>query len=374
MTGEPHLFCLVPPSCSAHGLSWATHFTHILFRKVTSSRPPHRPPAHSLVPQLITKVARHTTQDMPPPVLRMSSSTSFSSDNLVDTLPTTNTIIDGAFLNEIRATSFLSMPRAPSPDKPLPFIPLFPPSLSSIDGSTRYSGSTLDSTLDSPSLRGRTDSLPPTPTLPAKDISTELSKRTHTLLEPHILLQSSSEKPSLPPRAPLRPPARSLVLQVPTKDARHTTQDTPRPILRTNTTSFSIDNHVDTLIIDSPFLNDKQRAPPFLSMPRTPSPGKPVPITPLSSSSPNSMDYRTLDSSLRDPTDTLPPTLTLPATKKIISALPKRTHALLELIESERAYASYLALIRDVHLPVALGACLIFLFPSLNISSHTQLS
>ncbi|KAN0137761.1 hypothetical protein V8E53_004245 [Lactarius tabidus] len=32
-----------------------------------------------------------------------------------------------------------------------------------------------------------------------------------------------------------------------------------------------------------------------------------------------------------------------------------RTHALLDLIESERAYASDLALIRDIHLPVALG-------------------
>lgn len=33
----------------------------------------------------------------------------------------------------------------------------------------------------------------------------------------------------------------------------------------------------------------------------------------------------------------------------------KRTHALLELLNSERAYASDLALIRDVHIPLALG-------------------
>jgi len=35
--------------------------------------------------------------------------------------------------------------------------------------------------------------------------------------------------------------------------------------------------------------------------------------------------------------------------------MSKRTHALLELLSSERAYASDLALIRDVHIPCALG-------------------
>ena len=157
----------------AHGLFWAAHLTPILFRRVISPRPPLRPPARSLVPQVPTS----------PPISHMSSSTSFLSDNLVDTLPTPNIIIDGAFLDEIRATSFFPMPRTPSPDKPLPIVPLFPPSLSSIDGSTRYSDSTLDSTLDSISLRNRIDTLPSTPTIPAKDISTGLSKRTHTLLQ-----------------------------------------------------------------------------------------------------------------------------------------------------------------------------------------------
>ena len=35
--------------------------------------------------------------------------------------------------------------------------------------------------------------------------------------------------------------------------------------------------------------------------------------------------------------------------------LSKRNHALLELLSSERAYASDLALIRDMHIPLALG-------------------
>lgn len=44
----------------------------------------------------------------------------------------------------------------------------------------------------------------------------------------------------------------------------------------------------------------------------------------------------------------------------------KRTHALLELLNSERAYASDLALIRDVHIPLALGesfSYFLLLFP-----------
>jgi len=197
---------------------------------------------------------------------------------------------------------------------------------------------------------------------------------------PLIPLPSSSEKsPPLPPRSPLRPPPRPILPQVPTKDSRHTTQVMPSPMLRmSSSTSFSIDTLVDTLpttniIIDSAFLTDKPRAPPYLSMPRTPSPDKPLPITPLSPSSPNSMDDSTLDSpSLRDPTDSPPPSATLP-TKNISTGLSKRTHALLELIESERAYASDLTLICDVHLPVALGTCLPSYFLTLHFLSHTPL-
>src|SRR6266850_3370052 len=189
----------------------------------------------------------------------------------------------------------------------------------------------------------------------------------------------SSKSPPLPVRSPLRPPARSLV---PTKDAHTHTQhnNMPTPILRmSSSTSFSIDTLVDThpttnIIIDGAFLNDKPRPPPFLSMPRTPSPDKPLPITPLSPSSPNFTDDSTLDSpSIRDPTDSPPPSATGPP-KVLSTGLTKRTHALLELIESERAYASDLALIRDIHLPVALGTCFLFLFPSLCFFFHKHSS
>jgi len=40
-------------------------------------------------------------------------------------------------------------------------------------------------------------------------------------------------------------------------------------------------------------------------------------------------------------------------------ALTKREHALHELLSSERAYASDLALIRDIHIPAALGTLLV---------------
>lgn len=59
------------------------------------------------------------------------------------------------------------------------------------------------------------------------------------------------------------------------------------------------------------------------------------------------MDYDT-DDMLESPSSVVsydPP----PAT------MTKRVHALLELLSSERAYASDLALIRDIHIPLALG-------------------
>lgn len=44
-----------------------------------------------------------------------------------------------------------------------------------------------------------------------------------------------------------------------------------------------------------------------------------------------------------------------PASSNSSFTMSKRQHALLELLESERAYASDLALVREVHIPLALG-------------------
>ncbi|KAH9039884.1 hypothetical protein EDB85DRAFT_1859276 [Lactarius pseudohatsudake] len=135
-------------------------------------------------------------------------------------------------------------------------------------------------------------------------------------------------------------------------------------MLRTGpSSSFSINTLVDSfhtdLVIDGAFLTEKPRVPPLLAVPRTPSPDKPLPITPSSSfSSPTLTDvgHSPDSASPGNLIDTPPPSATFPP-KVLSTGLTKRTHALLELIESERAYASDLALIRDIHLPVALGMC-----------------
>ncbi|KAG8736544.1 hypothetical protein FRC10_009204 [Ceratobasidium sp. 414] len=74
---------------------------------------------------------------------------------------------------------------------------------------------------------------------------------------------------------------------------------------------------------------------------------------PRSKLQPDEGDPRPSTSSL------LPPSVSGASTPGSSSALPKtakRTHALLELLSSERAYASDLALIRDIYLPLARGA------------------
>lgn len=53
------------------------------------------------------------------------------------------------------------------------------------------------------------------------------------------------------------------------------------------------------------------------------------------------------------------PEVETPTATKPVS---KRTHAMLELLNSERAYASDLALIRDVHIPLALGESFVLSF------------
>jgi hypothetical protein len=181
---------------------------------------------------------------------------------------------------------------------------------------------------------------------------------------PQLELQSS-KSPPLPPRSPLRPQRspRPASTDAPV-------QDMPPPMLRmTSLSSFSVETLIDSLpnssiIIDGAFLSDKSKPPRLLPVSRTPSPDKPLPITPLSTtSSPTSINDSTLDSPrLRDPRDSLPSSAAVPS-KVVTNGTSKRTHALLELIESERAYASDLALIRDIHLPVALGMCLFLFFP-----------
>ncbi|KAG8737819.1 hypothetical protein FRC12_017013 [Ceratobasidium sp. 428] len=71
----------------------------------------------------------------------------------------------------------------------------------------------------------------------------------------------------------------------------------------------------------------------------------------------------------------LPPSISGASTPASSSAPPKtakRTHALLELLSSERAYASDLALIRDIYLPLARGAPSSFPLPPSTDSLRFQ--
>ena len=132
----------------------------------------------------------------------------------------------------------------------------------------------------------------------------------------------------------------------------------PPPMLRMGSFSaFSINSLVDSfpaeIVIDGHFLSEKPKVPTLLAVPRTPSPNKPFPITPSStSSSPILTDGSSPRSAPpQDPIDPTPPSPTLH-----LRILPTRlNHALLDLIESERDYVSDLALIRDIYLPIALG-------------------
>ncbi|KAI0701003.1 hypothetical protein C8T65DRAFT_579908 [Cerioporus squamosus] len=83
---------------------------------------------------------------------------------------------------------------------------------------------------------------------------------------------------------------------------------------------------------------------------RPTTPDKPLPLTPQPSGSmPLSREPE------EDDDDTLLPSVSTSTRSSATAAMSKRNHALVELLTSERSYASDLALIRDIHIPLALG-------------------
>ena len=83
---------------------------------------------------------------------------------------------------------------------------------------------------------------------------------------------------------------------------------------------------------------------------RPTTPDKPLPLTPQPSGSmPLSREPEEEDD------DTLLPSVSASSRSSASPPMSKRNHALIELLTSERAYASDLALIRDIHIPLALG-------------------
>lgn len=132
--------------------------------------------------------------------------------------------------------------------------------------------------------------------------------------------------PPIPLRSPLRPRARTLApVHKPTPPTPPPQPDDPAiavhmPLAFPRNPSFGSLNG----------LLDAFAAPADKALPRPPD--SPLPLSPVDDGSASS-------------------------TSSLLAAAPlsKRTHALLELLSSERAYASDLALIRDIHIPLALG-------------------
>lgn len=180
------------------------------------------------------------------------------------------------------------------------------------------------------------------------------SRRVHRFSQPEDLQQSSPATssirtpplspscPPIPPRSPLRPSLATA--QPPSLPASPHLPDISfelMPLLHSRSLG-SLSG-----LLDQPF-----------SVSRRPSsPDKPLPLTPQPS---NSMSLSSVDPEEEDDDETLIPSMSSTSTRTSMTAvLTKREHALQELLTSERSYASDLALIRDIHIPLALGASIL---------------
>lgn len=137
---------------------------------------------------------------------------------------------------------------------------------------------------------------------------------------------SPLSSPPIPPRSPLRPKVNTAP---------------------TDTRSTSINRIADILDMTLAHSRSLGSIPILLeshSGRRPKTPDKPLPMPPRSSTPP-------LPGTDRE--ETRRTAITLSALSP--PPITKREHALLELLSSERAYASDLALIREVHIPLALG-------------------
>lgn len=151
--------------------------------------------------------------------------------------------------------------------------------------------------------------------------------------------ESVPSTPPIPPRSPLRPAARKPSLQSASL-AFDSASDTTSVTAVTDTMPLPL-LHSRSFGTMSGFLDTRTLRPK--------TPEKPLPIPPDSVISLVSLDDDELDVS----PSTSARSSSLLQTPAITQS--KRTYALLELLSSERAYASDLALIRDIHIPLALG-------------------
>lgn len=173
--------------------------------------------------------------------------------------------------------------------------------------------------------------------------------------------------PPRPPRSPLRPTA-------PTRRASAS-------LLKLETSDLSPDD--DEMLLShsrsfgsfSGLLNSQPSSIKSGRSVRPQTPDKPLPITPDPSTSAsvhdNDRDHE-LQHEQEVHEDTLSQTASTSSSEPTSllqsrATVSKRTHALEELLSTERAYASDLALIRDIHIPLASGA-------SLGLNVHFSVS
>ncbi|KAF9463539.1 hypothetical protein BDZ94DRAFT_1192610 [Collybia nuda] len=182
---------------------------------------------------------------------------------------------------------------------------------------------------------------------PSHEITSPRSRRVGIASPPPGFALSTS--PPIPVRSPLRPVGRSLsnasTSTTTSTLAPTTTVTTARPQAFTRPATpplLDIDD-LASIVEDAIPLPFQMRHRSFLSLsgPDRHPTFKPLPSRPESPISVSLDDSH--ESGYQPPPPPPPPPMT------------KRQHALLELLSSERAYASDLALIREVHMPLALG-------------------
>lgn len=153
--------------------------------------------------------------------------------------------------------------------------------------------------------------------------------------------EPSTTSPPIPPRSPLRPvaqPARGPLACTQPADADDADQ---MPLLHARsygTISGLLDQPLSASLARRPTTPDKP-------LPLTPQPSDSMPL-PLSSVDPEEDD---------DDETLLPKSMSTSSRSSAPTIVSKRDHALSELLASERSYASDLAVIGDVHVPLALG-------------------
>ncbi|KAF4598861.1 hypothetical protein EYR38_007272 [Pleurotus pulmonarius] len=170
--------------------------------------------------------------------------------------------------------------------------------------------------------------------------------------------------PPLPPRSPLRQPPRRniapLISTAPSRDSQNSNESAESHSGHTpieTTEDFPAEASRESIMSITQLLEEINSAAlivqPSTSAMMNGTMSKSVPAKPSGSQRPDSPPLP-IPSSPKDTKET----------KSKAKAMTKRQHALHELLSSERAFASDLALIREVHIPLAMGLPASFSLPA----------